>query len=84
MTWRKCFQTFSLILKESIILFDKKHYNQIDRIPVGSSLGSALTNIFLSYYENNWLKYCRKDLKAYWYERYVGDTSVLFNKPEHA
>ena len=84
MTKRKCFEMLSLISKKSIILFDYKYYSQIDGVAMGSPLGPTLTNIFLCYYENNWLKDCRKYFKPVFCERYVDNIFVLFNKPEHA
>ena len=74
----------SLTLKESIILFENNYYSQIDGVAMGSSLGPTLANIFLCYRESNWLKDCPKDFKPVYYERYVDDIFVLFNKPEHA
>ena len=74
----------SLILRESIILFDNKHYSQIDRVAMGFPLGPTLANVFLCYHESNWLKDFPKYFKPVYYKRYVDDTFVLFNKPEHA
>ena len=34
--------------------------------------------------ESNWLKDYSKDFNPVYYKRYVNDTVVLFNKPEHA
>ena len=78
------FEMLSLTLKESIILFHKKYYSQIDGVAMSSSLGPTLANIFLCYNESNWLKYFPKDFKPVNYKRYVDDIFLLFNKPEHA
>ena len=77
-------EMLSLTFKESIVLFDNKYYSQIDRVSMGSPLGSTLANIFLCYHKRNWLKDCPKDFKPVYYKRYVDDIFVLFNKPEHA
>ena len=58
------FEMFSLSLKESIILFDK---SQIEGVVMGSR------NIFLSYYDSNWLKDCLKDFKPVYYKRFGND-----------
>ena len=50
---------------------------------MGSPLGPALTNIFLCHHETTWLRNCTKSFKALYYKRYVDDTFVLFEKPEH-
>ena len=81
---KEMFEMLSLTLKESIILFDNKYYNQIDGVAMGSPLGPTLANIFLCYHESNWLKDCPKDFKSVYYKRYVDDIFVLFNKLEHA
>ena len=78
------FEMLSLTLKESIILFNNKYYNQIDGVGMGSPLGPKLANIFICYNKNNWLKNCPKDLKPVYYKRYVDDIFLLFNRPEHA
>ena len=80
---KEMFEMLSLTLKESIILFDNKYYRQIDGVAMGSPLGPTLANIFLCSHESNWLKDCPKDFKHVYYERYVDDIFVLFNKPEH-
>ena len=53
---KETFEMLSLTLKESIILLDNKYYSQIDGFAMGSPLGPTLANIFLCYYESNWLK----------------------------
>ena len=80
---KEMFEMLSLTLKGSIILFDNKYYSQIDRVAVCSPLRPTLANIFVWYHESNWLKDCPKDFKHVYYERYVDDIFVLFNKPEH-
>ena len=81
---KEMFEMLSLTLKESIILFDNKYYNQIDGIAMGSPLVPTLAKTFLCHHESNWLKDCPKDFKPVYYKRYVDDIFVLFNKPKHA
>ena len=44
--------------KESFFMFNNKFYKQIDGVAMESPLGPALANIFLSNFENKWLKDC--------------------------
>ena len=63
---------FSLTVKESIILFAKKYYSQIDVFAMGSPLRPTLTNIFLCYHESNWLKDYPKDFTPVYYKKVCG------------
>ena len=56
----------SLILKESIILFDNKYYSQIEELVMGSTQGPTLVNNFLCYCESNWLKDFPNDFKPFY------------------
>ena len=78
---KEMFEMLSLTFRESIVLFDNKYYSQINRVAMGSPLGSTLANIFLFYHESNWLNDCPKDFKPVYYK---GHVFVLFNKPEHS
>ena len=51
----------SLTNKEDVILFGKKFYNQIDRVPMASPLVPTLTNIFLCHHKTTWIKNCIKE-----------------------
>ena len=70
---KEMFEMLSLTSKESIILFDNKYYSQIGGVAMCSPLGPTLANIFLCYYESNWLKDSPKDFKPVYYKRYVDD-----------
>ena len=48
----------TVTLSESLILFNNEYYKQIDGVAMGSPLGPTFANIFLSYYEQIWLKNC--------------------------
>ena len=50
----------------------------IDRVAMGSPLGPVLANLFMSFYEKQWLKefnFC----KVFLYRRYVVDIMCLFS-----
>ena len=55
--------------------FDNTIYRQIDGVAMGSSLGPALANIFVGYYEK---KLFSEISKPAVYFRYVDDTFVIF------
>ena len=60
------------------ILFDGNYYDQIDGVAMGSPLGPVLANLFMGFYEKQWLKefnFC----KVWLYRRYVDDIICLFN-----
>ena len=50
---------------------------------MGSPLGSTLANVFLVYFEKDWLQNFPFDLKSHYYQRYVDDIFVLFTSLEH-
>ena len=59
------------------ILFDGNYYDQIDGVAMGSPLGPVLANLFMGFYEKQWLKefnFC----KVLLYHCYVDDI-CLFN-----
>ena len=58
-------------------------YDQVDRVAIGSALGSTLANAFLVYFEKNWLQNCPSDFKSYHYRWYVDDIFISFNLPEY-
>ena len=50
---------------------------------MGSPLGPTLANIFLCHFEEIWLSQCPKQFKPKYYQRYVDDIFLLFDKPDH-
>ena len=63
---------------ETHILFDGNYYDQIDGVAMGSGLGPVLANLFMVFYEKQWLKkfnFC----KVLLYRRYIDDIICLFN-----
>ena len=73
-----------LATKESLFLFDKSYYSQIDGVAMGSPLGPTLANIFLCHYEEIWLSSCPKQFKPVYYKRYVDDIFCLFKTEQNA
>ena len=60
------------------ILFDGNYYDQIDGVAMGSPLRPVLANLFMGFYNKQWLKefnFC----KVLLYRRYVDDIICLFN-----
>src|ERR1700759_3574110 len=64
-----------LAVEDSYFSFNNKLYRQIDGMSVGSPLGPLFANIFLSYYESEWVQNC--PVKSLFYKRYVDDTLWL-------
>ena len=73
----------NLATKDSLFLFDEDYYYQIDGVAMGSPLGPTLANLFMSYYEQIWLRECPLEFKPKFYRRYVDDIFVLVEKIEH-
>ena len=60
------------------ILFDGNYYDQIYGVAILSPLGPVIANLFMGFYEKQWLKeinFC----KVLLYRRYVDDIICLFN-----
>ena len=65
-------------MSESLILFDQEFYKEHDGVAMGSPLGPTLASVFLCYNEKIWLQNFSSEFKPVIYERYVGDTFLLF------
>ena len=76
-------EMLSLTTKESIILFDREFYSQIDGVAIGSPLGPTLANVFLCHYKKKRLNDRPNNFKPAFYKRYVDDIFVLLKKSEH-
>ena len=72
-----------LAVKDNVFLFNEGLYSQIDGVAMGSPLGPAFANIFMSYYEKIWLSNCPSEFKPVLYKRYVDDTFLLFKEDSH-
>ena len=71
-----------LATKESLFVFNKEYFRQIDGVAMGSPLGPTLANIFLCHYEEKWLNSCPKQFKPTYYRRYVDDIFCLFENAQ--
>src|SRR6201995_1099438 len=52
----------TLAVEDSYFSFNNKLYRQIDEMSMGSPLGPLFANIFLSYYESEWVQNCLVNL----------------------
>ena len=73
----------SLATQESCFIFNDVLYKQKNGVAMGSPLGPTMANIFLSFYEIQFLEQCSKEFKPVFYRRYVDDIFVLFESAEH-
>ena len=62
-------------------LFNSKFYNHIDGVAVAYPLDPVLANIFLGFYESNWLNEYNLD-KLKFYLRYVDDILTDFDNEQ--
>ena len=46
---------FLFATSQTHFIFNRKFYNQIDRVAMDSSLAHVLANIFIGFYESKWL-----------------------------
>ena len=60
-------------------IFNRKFYNQIDGVAMGSPLAPVLANIFMGFYESKWLNDYNLN-KPTFYLRYVDDILAAFDK----
>ena len=58
-------ELLSLASKDSYFIFNGKLYKQVDGIAVGSPLGLTLADVFLVYFEKNWLQNCPSVFKPH-------------------
>ena len=65
------------MMKIPLMVMMKRPLILLDGVAMGSSLGPALPNIFLSSFENKWLKDCPHGLKPVLYRRHVDDIFVF-------
>ena len=56
-----------LATKESLLIFGKTFYKQLDGVAMGSPLGLTLANSFLCYHEKRWLDKCSEKFKPVFY-----------------
>ena len=74
---------FTFATSKTHFLFNNSIYDQIDGVAMGSPLGPALANLFMGYYEKQWLS-SDNGKKVKFYRRYVDDIFCLFNNEKDA
>ena len=62
-------------------IFNKRFYNQIDGVALGSPLAHVLANIFMGFYKSKWLNEYHLN-KPKFYLRYVDDILAAFDKEQ--
>ena len=77
-------ELLSLTTGNSYFLFNKKLYQQIDGVAMGSPLGPTLANIFMCHLESIIFSNCPTQFKPVFYRRFVDDTFALFNDRDQA
>ena len=77
-------QLLSLAVKDSVFIFDKKIFKQVEGLAMGSPLAPVMANIFLCHFEKLWLQECPDAYKPKEYIRYVDDTFLLFEDIQQA
>ena len=65
-------------------IFNNTVYRQTDGVAMGSPLGPAFANIFMSWLEAQILDQCPSSYKPIFYRRYVDDTFALFTNKASA
>ena len=74
----------NFVTKDNIFLFNGRAYKQVDGVAMGSPLGPALANSFLSHHEKIWLDNCPLEFRPIYYRRYIDDTFIIFKEKEHS
>ena len=69
--------------KGTVFYFNGHYYIQKDGVAMGSPLGPALANAFLSHHETVWLEECPLSFAPLFYARYVDDIFVLIRSNQH-
>ena len=71
-------QLFLYGRSQTHFLFNVEVFDQIDGVAMGSPLGPALANLFMGYYEKQWLN-SSEGCKTRFYRRYVDDIFCIFD-----
>ena len=69
--------------KGTVFFFNGHYYRQKDGVAMGSPLGPALANAFLSHHETTWLEECPLSFAPIFFARYVDDIFVLIRSSDH-
>ena len=73
-----------LAVLDTNFIFNNTVYKQTDGVAMGSPLGPAFANIFMSWLETQILEQCPSSYKPIFYRRYVDDTFALFTNKASA
>ena len=73
-----------LAVLDTSFIFNKIVFKQTDGVAMGSPLGPAFANSFMSWLEVELLNKCPSSFKPVFYRRYVDDTFVLFSNKASA
>ena len=73
----------SFAVKDNHFMFDRRLYDQIDGMAMGSPLGPSLVNVFMCVLENRYLNNCTSQFKPFLYRCYADDTFCLFKDENH-
>ena len=68
---------FLFATTQTHFLYNGQYFDQIDGVAMGSPLGPVLANLFLGYYEKNWIEEYQGS-KPFFYCRYVDDIFCAF------
>lgn len=70
-----------LVLKQNYFSFNDEHYVQEEGLAMGSPLSGLLADLYLNYFENEYLFSCNNKYKdkILSYSRYVDDTFLVFD-----
>ena len=72
---------FLFATSQTHFILNSKFYNQIDGVAMESHLAPVLANIFMGFYESEWLDEYNLN-KPRFYLRYVDDILVVFDKEQ--
>ena len=74
---------FLFATSQTHFIFNIKFYNQIDVVAMGSLLAPVLANIFMGFYQSNWLNEYNLN-KPKFYLRYVDEILAAFDKEQNS
>ena len=74
---------FLFATSQKHFIFNSKFYNQIDGAAMGSPLAPVLANIFMGFYESEWLNEYNLN-KPNFYLRYVDNILAAFDKEQES
>ena len=73
----------SLATKSLYFIFNKKLYEYVDGVAMGSTLHSTLANSFVVSVKKGWLQNCQLVFKLHYELHSVDDIFVSFTSPKH-